>query len=63
MDVSPSAAVSAVLRMDQAANAQQVQVAVLKKAMDIQSNAALGLIQALPLAQSGSLGTQINEMA
>ena len=43
--------------------AQTAQVLVLKKAMDIQATGALALLQALPLATSGNLGTQVNTMA
>jgi hypothetical protein len=67
MDISPAAAVQAVEQMRQAQDTQQVQVAVLKKAMDVQSSAALALLQAvpgpLPLASSGPLGTQLNLLA
>lgn len=46
---------------------QQVQVSVLKKALDVQASGALALLQALPtampLAPSGSLGTQVNVYA
>jgi hypothetical protein len=43
-----------------------VNVAVLKKAIDIQESSAAQLLQALPqppLATSGSLGTQVNTFA
>jgi hypothetical protein len=43
-----------------------VNVAVLKKAIDIQQSSAEQLLQALPqppLATSGSLGTQVNTFA
>jgi len=67
MDVSPSAAVNATLAMQQAGGVQAVQVAVLKKAMDVQASSALSLLQALPgnlpLAPSGPLGTQVNTLA
>jgi hypothetical protein len=47
--------------------AQQVDVAVLKKALDAQRIAAAGLIAALPpvpeLATEGSLGTRVNTFA
>lgn len=35
----------------------------LKKAMDIQADGALALLQALPLVTSGNLDTQVNTMA
>ena len=43
---------------------QQVQVSVLKTALDAQATGALALLQAMPavmpLAPSGNLGTQVN---
>lgn len=64
MDVSPAAVVQAVVANQQADVAQQVQLAVLRKSMDVQGSAALSLLQgvtgALPLADSGSVGTQVN---
>ena len=66
MDVTPTAAVTAALDMQAAADSQHVQVAVLKKTLDTQAQAALTLLQAvpgpLPLATSGHLGTQFNRM-
>ena len=63
MDISPAALVNAVTQMQQSQVAQTAQVLVLKKAMDIQATGALALLQALPLATSGNLGTQVNTMA
>jgi hypothetical protein len=63
MDISPAALVNASTQMQQSQVAQTAQVLVLKKAMDIQATGALALLQALPLATSGSLGTQVNTMA
>jgi hypothetical protein len=63
MDISPAALVNAATQMQQSQVAQTAQVLVLKKAMDIQATGALALLQALPLATSGSLGTQVNTMA
>lgn len=67
MDVSPAALVNASTQIEQAKLAQSAQVLVLKKAMDVQASTALTLLQAipgnLPLASSGSLGTQINTLA
>jgi len=63
MDVSPAALVNAVIQMQQGQVAQSAQVLVLKKAMDTQASGALALLQALPLATSGNLGTQVNTMA
>ena len=63
MDISPTAVVNATLQMKQSQVAETAQILVLKKAMDIQANGAMALLQALPLATSGNLGTQINTMA
>jgi hypothetical protein len=63
MDVSPAALVNAATQMQQSQVTQAAQVLVLKKAMDIQATGALALLQALPLATSGNLGTQVNTMA
>jgi hypothetical protein len=64
VDVSPAAMVQAVVANQQAELSQEVQIAVLRKAMDMQGSAALSLLQgvtgALPLADSGSVGTQVN---
>ncbi len=62
MDISPTALVNASTQMQQSQVAQAAQILVLKKAMDIQASGALGLLQALPLATSGNLGTQVNSM-
>jgi hypothetical protein len=63
-DVSPTAMVNAVAANKQAQLEQQVQVSVLKTALDAQASGALALLQAmpavLPLAPSGSLGTHVN---
>ncbi len=67
MDVSPTALINASTQMQQSQVAQTAQVLVLKKAMDVQASGAMALIQALPanlpLATSGSVGTQLNVMA
>lgn len=63
MDISPSALVAASTQMQQSQVAQTVQILVLKNAMDIQATRALALLQALPLATSGNLGTGVNTMA
>ena len=64
MDVSPAAMVNAVVQIKQDQVAQQVQVSVLKTALQAQATGALALLQAvpgpLPLASSGSVGTQVN---
>lgn len=67
MDISPEAMVNAVLASRQVQLQQQVQVSVLKTAMDAQAQGALSLLQAMPgeapLATSGHLGTQLNVYA
>jgi hypothetical protein len=63
MDVSPTALINAATQMQQSQVTQTAQVLVLKKAMDIQATGALALLQALPLATSGNLGTQVNTRA
>jgi len=66
MEISPNALVNTAVESKQTEVAQQVQLSVLKKAMDVQATAALTLLQAipgqLPLASSGSVGTQVNQM-
>lgn len=63
MDITPTALVNAFTQVQQQQVAQTAQVLVLKKAMDVQAAGALALLQALPLATSGTLGTQVNTMA
>jgi hypothetical protein len=67
VDVSPAAMVQAVVAHQQADVAQKVQLAMLRKSMDMEGSAALALLQgvtgALPLAESGSVGTQVNVLA
>ena len=67
MDVSPAALVNAVTQMQQSQVTQTAQLLVLKKALDMQASGALALLQALPtnlpLATSGTLGTQVNTLA
>ena len=63
MDISPTALVNASTQMQQSQVAQAAQILVLKKAMDIQETGSLALLQALPRATSGNLGTQVNTMA
>ncbi|WP_069046799.1 YjfB family protein [Hydrogenophaga sp. RAC07] len=67
MDVSPAAMVGAVVATQQASTAQEVQLAVMKKAMDMQGSGALSLLQSvtgnLPLATTGHVGTQLNLLA
>lgn len=63
MDVSPAALINASTQIQQSQVAQTAQVLVLKKAMDIQATGAITLLQSLPLATSGNLGTQVNTLA
>lgn len=70
MEISANAAVSAAVMQQQANTQEQVQVGMLKKAIDTQTNNALSLITALPqpvaTANStpvGSLGQNINTYA
>ncbi|PZO10271.1 MAG: hypothetical protein DCF26_23050 [Burkholderiales bacterium] len=59
--------VGAYVANKQANAAQEVQLAVLKKAMDMQGSSTLSLLQSvtgnLPLAIGGSVGTQLNLLA
>lgn len=67
MDVSPALLVDRVVQTRQGATEQQVQIRVLKKAMDMQESASAALLNSvagnLPLAGSGSVGTNVNTMA
>jgi hypothetical protein len=67
MSVSPALAVDRVVQTRQGAAEQQAQIAVLKEAMQTQASAAAALLNSvagtLPLAASGSVGTQVNTLA
>ncbi|MBT9551753.1 MAG: YjfB family protein [Hydrogenophaga sp.] len=67
MDVSPALLVDRVLQTRNNQTTQDVQINVLKKALDMQESASAALLNAvagnLPLAGSGSVGTQVNTMA
>lgn len=66
MNIASTPAVQAATAAAQSDTADQVNIMVLKKALDTQAVAALGLIQALPqplLATQGSLGTKVNTFA
>jgi len=67
MDVSPALLVDRVVQTRQGQSAQEAQMLVMKKAMDMQESASVALLNAvagnLPLAGSGSVGTQVNTMA
>lgn len=70
MQITSSAVPSAAAAVAQGSPLQDVQITVLKKAMNAQASAAAALVQALPqptgalpLATQGSLGTQLNVRA
>ena len=67
MDVSPALLVDRVLQTRQDQTAQEAQILVMKKAMDMQESASAALLNAvagnLPLGGSGPVGTQVNTMA
>lgn len=68
MDSVSAAIVSTAQGLQQTALQQQVSLAVLKSALNVQAASAAALIQALPqpqpqLAGSGSLGTLLNVYA
>lgn len=60
MDVSANAAVNAALQQQQVYTQQEVQVSMLKKAMDVQTQGALSLIEALPSATPSTQGLPPN---
>ncbi len=66
MDVSPAALVGAVVQTRSDQVDQQVQIRVMKKAMDAQASTAAALLNSvtasLPLATEGALGTQVNAL-
>ncbi|MDI3509565.1 MAG: hypothetical protein PWQ61_330 [Betaproteobacteria bacterium] len=66
MSVSPALVADRVAQMRQGAVEQQVQIHVLKEAMQTQASAAATLLNAvagdLPLASTGPTGTQVNTM-
>lgn len=63
MDVSSTALTNVTTQTQQSEVAQSAQLLVLKKALEIQESSTLALVQSLPLATSGTLGTQVNAMA
>jgi hypothetical protein len=63
MAISPASNSSAPTPQTQGEVAQAAQVLVLKKAMDVQASGVATLLQALPLATSGNLGTRVNTLA
>ena len=66
LDISPELLVNRVVQSRQGSVAEAAQVHVLKKAMDLQESASATLLNSvagsLPLASSGSVGTQVNAM-
>ena len=66
MSVSPEQLVNRVVQSRQGSVAEAAQVHVLKKAMNLQEAASATLLASvagsLPLASSGSVGTQVNAM-
>ncbi len=68
MNISEMSGVSAVLAAAQSPGADEQQILVLKKAMDMQASSAATLLQSLPqsqptLATMGSLGVYLNTFA
>ena len=66
MDISANGAVSAVLAQRQAYTQGQVQISVLKKAMELSAQAALQLLEAIPApapVNTSSLGQNIDVTA
>jgi len=63
MDVSTASLVNMATQRQQDQIAQTAQTLVLKKALEVQSLGAKVLLDALPLATAGSLGTRVNVMA
>lgn len=64
VDPLSAAIVNASVTMSQTQTAQQVDIAVLKKAMEIQANAAMALLQALPApSPDGGLGQLVDVRA
>lgn len=70
MNIASTPAVQAATAAAQGPTSDAVNMLVLKKALNAQATAALGLIQALPqppaapaLATHGNVGTQVNTFA
>jgi hypothetical protein len=64
MNISNTPAVQAAMSAAQSPTADNVNILILKKALNIQATSALAMLQALPtLATEGSLGTQVNTFA
>lgn len=66
MNISSTSAVQAATFAAQSDTADNVNILVLKKALDLQATSATALLQALPqpaLATEGSVGTKVNNFA
>lgn len=66
MELSPNALVTAAVAQKQASVEEQVQISMLKKAIDTQANSALALIADLPQSSpqpTGNIGHTINVKA
>ena len=66
MNIANTPAVQAASAAAQGSTADEVNILVLKKALDQQAASAVALIQALPtppLATSGNVGTRLNTFA
>ncbi|HEX5755548.1 MAG TPA: putative motility protein [Arenimonas sp.] len=64
MDSLSASIINASVTMAQTQTAQQIDIAVLKKAMEIQASAAAALLQALPApVPAGALGQLVDVRA
>ena len=67
MDVSPAAAVQAVLATNQVQQAGAAQMQVLSKALSLEASTVQGLLASLPeqprLATQGTVGTRLHAIA
>ena len=66
MNIASTPAVQSATAAAQGATSDDVNMLVLKKAMNIQASSAMTLLQALPqppLATQGSVGTKVNTYA
>lgn len=67
MDVSPTAAVQAVLATNQVQQVNTAQIEVLSKAMSLEASTKQGLLNTLPevpkLATTGTVGTRLHAIA
>ncbi|HAX19574.1 MAG TPA: putative motility protein [Hydrogenophaga sp.] len=66
MNVSPALLMDRVIQMGNSQTTQEAQILVMKKAMDMHESASAALLNAvagdLPLANGGSVGTQVNTL-